>query len=397
MSAMTLNYLPDTAVSVETSGFSGVEVRSSSFPGFAETRMPVMIKFSRMLGAWVAEFRQNNIIIKEGRGAQNSDRLTITFSNETDIMIKTAANPGEQVKKVKKAISVVIYGKNTCKIEVNTRESNSNRASPLPANDEVSTPQRNVGSGLVGSVQRFLGNSNGGSTSPLPANNEVRSPLPANNEVRSPLGPIEQSTAPHQRTGGSSEAQDKEIARLREELRKRDEEIAALKKTIDDGLEELVKAKGAQLMSLNTKQLAAIEKIKENNIAIENAEKSLAETQKRADRIQSDLDAKNAQLAELGAKAEVMSLDCDKAMRSINEIRSHARLDRETADLLEDGVVLKYGTVTDSITGLDEELDKVDERIALIIKLQTSYNTELQNSIDTGSGELSNTQESGGQ
>ena len=397
MSAMTLNYLPDTAVSVETSGFSGVEVRSSSFPGFAETRMPVMIKFSRMLGAWVAEFRQNNIIIKEGRGAQNSDRLTITFSNETDIMIKTAANPGEQVKKVKKAISVVIYGKNTCKIEVNTRESNSNRASPLPANDEVSTPQRNVGSGLVGSVQRFLGNSNGGSTSPLPANNEVRSPLPANNEVRSPLGPIEQSTAPHQRTGDSSEAQDKEIARLREELRKRDEEIAALKKTIDDGLEELVKAKGAQLMSLNTKQLAAIEKIKENNIAIENAEKSLAETQKRADRIQSDLDAKNAQLAELGAKAEVMSLDCDKAMRSINEIRSHARLDRETADLLEDGVVLKYGTVTDSITGLDEELDKVDERIALIIKLQTSYNTELQNSIDTGSGELSNTQESGGQ
>ena len=397
MSAMTLNYLPDTAVSVETSGFSGVEVRSSSFPGFAETRMPVMIKFSRMLGAWVAEFRQNNIIIKEGRGAQNSDRLTITFSNETDIMIKTAANPGEQVKKVKKAISVVIYGKNTCKIEVNTRESNSNRASPLPANDEVSTPQRNVGSGLVGSVQRFLGNSNGGSTSPLPANNEVRSPLPANNEVRSPLGPIEQSTAPHQRTGDSSEAQDKEIARLREELRKRDEEIAALKKTIDDGLEELVKAKGAQLMSLNTKQLAAIETIKENNIAIENAEKSLAETQKRADRIQSDLDAKNAQLAELGAKAEVMSLDCDKAMRSINEIRSHARLDRETADLLEDGVVLKYGTVTDSITGLDEELDKVDERIALIIKLQTSYNTELQNSIDTGSGELSNTQESGGQ
>ena len=397
MSAMTLNYLPDTAVSVETSGFSGVEVRSSSFPGFAETRMPVMIKFSRMLGAWVAEFRQNNIIIKEGRGAQNSDRLTITFSNETDIMIKTAANPGEQVKKVKKAISVVIYGKNTCKIEVNTRESNSNRASPLPANDEVSTPQRNGISGLADSVQRFLGNSNGGSTSPLPANNEVRSPLPANNEVRSPLGPIEQSTAPQQRTGGSSEAQDKEIARLREELRKRDEEIAALKKTIDDGLEELVKAKGAQLMSLNTKQLAAIETIKENNIAIENAEKSLAETQKRADRIQSDLDAKNAQLAELGAKAEVMSLDCDKAMRSINEIRSHARLDRETADLLEDGVVLKYGTVTDSITGLDEELDKVDERIALIIKLQTSYNTELQNSIDTGSGELSNTQESGGQ
>ena len=65
--------------------------------------------------------------------------------------------------------------------------------------------------------------------------------------------------------------------------------------------------------------------------------------------------------------------------------------------MLEDGVVLKYGTVTNSITELDKELEKVDERIALIIKLQTSYNTELQNSIDTGSGELSNTQESGGQ
>ena len=92
-----------------------------------------------------------------------------------------------------------------------------------------------------------------------------------------------------------------------------------------------------------------------------------------------------------------MSLDCDKAMKSINELRGHAKLDRETADMLEDGVVLKYGTVTNSITELDKELDKVDERIALIIKLQTSYNTELQNSIDTGSGELSNTQESGGQ
>lgn len=406
MSGMTVNYMPNTAVTIESSGFVGVEVRSSSFPGSAETRMPVMIKFSRMIGAWVAEFEQKNITIKEGRGASSSDRLTISFSGETDIAIKTAASPGEQVKKFKKVTSVVIYGKNTCTIEVNTPQSNSQRSSPLPVNDEVSSPPRNSRPDLVSSVQRFLGSSQGGNNSgrsPLPVNNEVgaqqrNSPLPVNNEIntrQSPLGPIEHSSERQQ--GGSGSSQDKEITRLRDELKAKDEEIAALKKTIDDGLEELVKAKGAQLMSLNTKQLAAIEKIKENNIAIENAEKSLAETQKKADRIQSDLDAKNAQLAELGAKAEVMSLDCDKAMRSINEIKTHAKLNKETAELLEDGVVLKYGTVTNSITELDKELEKVDERIALIIKLQTNYNTELQNSIDTGSGELSNSQETGGQ
>ena len=83
MSAMTMNYLPNTAVAVEVCGFSGIEVRSSSFPGFAETRMPVMIKFSRMLGAWVAEFQQNNIIIKEGRGAQNSDALKRSTAGRT--------------------------------------------------------------------------------------------------------------------------------------------------------------------------------------------------------------------------------------------------------------------------------------------------------------------------
>ena len=409
MSGMTVNYTPNTAVAIEVSGFTGAEIRSSSFPGSAEARLPSMIKFSRMIGAWVAEFVGGTITIKEGRGSQSSDRLTVTLSRQRDVAVKTAASPGEQIKRFKNATSVVIYGKPACRIEVNTPQSSSVRQSPLPTNDEVSTPRRSTPD-LVSSVQRFLGGNNSRSSplpannevrSPLPANNEVRSPLPANNELRSPLPVNNEASSPsvqtEQRSNAANEAQEKELARLREELSKKDEEIAGLKKTIDDGLEELVKAKGAQLMALNTKQLAAIESIKENNIALENAEKSLAETQKKADRIQSDLDAKNAQLAELNAKAEVMSLDCEKAMRSINEIKTHAKLDKETAELLEDGVVLKYGTVTDSITGIEQELEKVDERIALIIRLQTNYNTELQNSIDTGSGELSNTQESGGQ
>ena len=399
MSGMTVNYTPNTAVAIEVSGFTGAEIRSSSFPGSAEARLPSMIKFSRMIGAWVAEFVGSTITIKEGRGSQSSDRLTVTLSRQRDVAVKTAASPGEQIKRFKNATSVVIYGKPACRIEVNTPQSSSVRQSPLPTNDEVSTPRRSTPD-LVSSVQRFLGGNNSRS-SPLPANNEVRSPLPANNELRSPLPVNNEASSPsvqtEQRSNAANEAQEKELARLREELSKKDEEIAGLKKTIDDGLEELVKAKGAQLMALNTKQLAAIESIKENNIALENAEKSLAETQKKADRIQSDLDAKNAQLAELNAKAEVMSLDCEKAMRSINEIKTHAKLDKETAELLEDGVVLKYGTVTDSITGIEQELEKVDEKIALIIRLQTNYNTELQNSIDTGSGELSNTQESGGQ
>ncbi len=419
MSGMTVNYTPNTAVAIEVSGFTGAEIRSSSFPGSAEARLPSMIKFSRMIGAWVAEFVGGTITIKEGRGSQSSDRLTVTLSRQRDVAVKTAASPGEQIKRFKNATSVVIYGKPACRIEVNTPQSSSVRQSPLPTNDEVSTPRRSTPD-LVSSVQRFLGGNNSRSSplpannevrsplpannevrSPLPANNEVRSPLPANNELRSPLPVNNEASSPsvqtEQRSNAANEAQEKELARLREELSKKDEEIAGLKKTIDDGLEELVKAKGAQLMALNTKQLAAIESIKENNIALENAEKSLAETQKKADRIQSDLDAKNAQLAELNAKAEVMSLDCEKAMRSINEIKTHAKLDNETAELLEDGVVLKYGTVTDSITGIEQELEKVDEKIALIIRLQTNYNTELQNSIDTGSGELSNTQESGGQ
>ncbi len=404
MSENTISYNPNTAVNIEVFGFTGVTVRSASNPVTVDTRMPVMIKFSRMIGSWVADFQGNNILIKEGKFSTSSERLTVSFSGNTDITVRSTGAPGEQVLKFNRVTSIVIIGKNACRIEVNNAQNTANRPSPLPVNNEVQRQPRTSPLPVNNEVQRQS------RPSPLPVNNEVRqvqrfSPLPVNDEVHraqgaSPLGAMEQGGMSAQGVSssqGGTAAQDREITRLRTELAQKDKEIEKLRNDITDSLEKLADAKGAELMSLNTRQLAAIEKIKENNIAIEKAEQSLTETQKKVDAVQRDLDAKNAQLAELGSKAEVMSLDCEKAMTAINEIRAHAKLDKETAELLEDGVELKKGTVTDTITELEKELDKVDEKIALIIRLKANYNTDLQNTIDTGSGELTNKQETGGQ
>ena len=92
----------------------------------------------------------------------------------------------------------------------------------------------------------------------------------------------------------------------------------------------------------------------------------------------------------------LQSTDVQDLQHQVEERRARLGLDEETLRLLEDDLLLKKGTISQGLTQADEVLEKAEERIALFIRLQEKFHTNVNATILGGNGTLSQKEEKGG-
>ena len=100
-----------------------------------------------------------------------------------------------------------------------------------------------------------------------------------------------------------------------------------------------------------------------------------------------------AEIRELYIQKEFLDLDCEAAEEELQELRTQVDLDSDTLALMDDGIVLKGGTVTATLTEVSKNMKDVEKRIASIIRFRTRFNDVVEEAIFSGDGTVLNSEE----
>lgn len=140
---------------------------------------------------------------------------------------------------------------------------------------------------------------------------------------------------------------------------------------------------------------ALVKQEKEISLKIEKLSLSKLEKESNICKLNESFKDLEEELQTLETKREILDLDCANASYEISGIKERLQLDEETASLLEDDIVLKKGTISNSLVELYNEIEVIEKRIALILKLRQRFNHHVTGAILTGNGDLSSELEEG--
>lgn len=343
-----LSYIPNSVLRFEVNTDERVAIQSSNnLAPVIDLKFPVSEPYARLMGRWIIECRGNVILMRETDSSVRDDCIVLSFQQqEVDVGVRYRDAGGDEASRITKVNRVDIYPREVGKIKIQTADPATTSRRPDPASE------------------------------------------------RGQAGPSESS----------------QIRQLKEELEREKAESKHLQDLLaarlDDALETMTRdrqaltsenqAKYQKILSLNEEMQRLRQDSRDVDAEIAETERSLADAQTRAQSGQDQLNSIREQVNELDAQREVSELDCDAARAQLEELRTHVHLDADTAALLEQEDRLKKGMVSRTLEEMDSELEKVEKRIAFILKYRSRFNQAVENAILTGDGTITAGEEAGG-
>lgn len=153
------------------------------------------------------------------------------------------------------------------------------------------------------------------------------------------------------------------------------------------------------LLSSNKEKLKLLKDIKNQKEQLDKDNESCCTEMKGIKTNIEELKKKQEELLrereQLNGVEEVLTLDCTEKQEEIRELKQQADLDKETIELLEDDRLLKKNSVAKTIENIEKELEAVERRIGLIIKIKETIGNKVQNTVLSGDGTISSEEEAG--
>lgn len=170
-----------------------------------------------------------------------------------------------------------------------------------------------------------------------------------------------------------------EIQSLRLELEKERTNIRMLNEMLKMRLDEFAQKEQKQVEALNAENQRLFSTLNMYHETICSIESQIEQKGREKMRLEKELKT-------LDEQKEFLELDCDAARNQVNDLKEQVHLDSETISLIEGDLSLKKGTITKTIPYLQKEVEKIEKRIALIIKVRREFDKKVNKTIFSGDG-----------
>lgn len=347
-----ISYIPGSIICFEPNTNQRVAIQSSrNFAPVIDLQFPVTVPYARLVGRWIIECKNNTIYLRENNSTAQDDRIRISFQQpDISVRIKCIAAENENLL-IHKVRVIDVYPREVGQLKVQTSEveSSTEPSGSEPTRISQPTPQ------------------------PAPSNDAIVQRLQA--ELK----------------------REKTITKnLQEIIAGRLDDILRLANENRDSLTESNRTKLQSANALSGEMDRLSQEVDSINQNIDGMNSNLVNLRRMIQERKEEMTRLQAQLDELSAQKELADLDCDEASKQLSELKQHLNLDANTLELLEDGYRLKHGTISKSLSEMEKEIERVEKRIAFILKFRTNFNHVVEDAIFNGDGTILTSDETGG-
>lgn len=340
----TFSYIPDSVLRFTVNADRHIRIRSSKDPASGmDPKLPVAEPYARLIGRWIIECTKNTILMRETPSRAESDYIELSFPlPETGVEAEYSGRGGRVTSKFENVGRICVYPREVGEVRVQSAGS----ARPSPGAEDI--PARII---------------------PKPASPAEKQPEPADASL---------------------------IRQLKEALAREQAYTKSLQEIIEKRLDDALQMLDREKKALTSENRAKQEELVSLDAEIEKLKRDIRETPAKIQSKKDELAVLQKQSQELDVQREAIELDCDKAKEQTEELKARVRMDRETAALLEEGDRLKRGTISKTLEEMDSEIEKVEKRIAFILKFRLKFNQIVEDTILGGDGTISAGEEAGG-
>ena len=344
-----LSYITGSVICIEPNTNQRVAIQSShNLAPVIDLQFPFTVPHARLVGRWIIECKNKTIFLRENNSSGQDDCIIVTFQQaDISVRVKCITEEGNENLLIPKVRGIYVYPREVGKMKIETSEMRNNTDILNPETTERShfTPANDV---TVESLKDELERAKTISDNLQKiVSGKLDDILRLANEKKEFLSDVNHS-------------------KLRD-ANKISNEVVQLAKEVEDINREIGEKNG------NLTDLRRIIQEQKDEVA----------------RIQKQIDEQNVQ-------KEILDLECDEAGKQLDELKLHLNLDADTIKLLEDGYRLKHGTISKSLSEIEKELKKVEERIVFILKFRTKFNHVVEDAILNSDGTILTSDETGG-
>lgn len=345
--------------------------------GAIDLQLPVERPYARLLGNWIVECKNQTILLRQNRTAATEDGLSISFEEEhVKIHAKMITDAGARTETfdISGEISItndtIVSASGTKEAAKETREEEPVKKESFkkePSKEEPSKKETRKESGTDSGELEAL-------------RHELELEKLRSKQLQHVL-----------------EARMDDFVKLaREASEKLSEEEEEKLRLCEEMIGEKAK-QTAKLEDLDEKRKRMEDELVSREKEIVAKEDELADLEESIQEKKKNLEDIFKKIEELKAQGEVTELDCDKAKDELEEIKTRINLDQETIDLLESSNYrLKRGTVSKTMAEIEKEIEKVEKRIGLFLKIREKFNKTVEEAIFARDGVISEAEEAGG-
>lgn len=358
-------YSPGTMIRFQVDTNQRVAIQSArNLAPVLDLQFPVDEPYARMFGRWVVACVDQKITMIESPSTNEEDKIIISFQQpDVTVQITRRIQTGMVQKRIQQVRQIEVYPRKVGKIKVQTGESVPNTGHSV----EVPPPEQQHRQ--------------------VRENNQVRE-----NSREQQNHPIQQN---HQ-----VQQNDELVNRLKAELEQERQTNQQLQKLVNVRLEQALDAAAQQRECLDAAGRQTLSEYEasmaRNADEITRREQKIAQCTQTLEAQRQQLESQQRQLDDLTQQSELVNLDCEQAQRQLEELQAQWNMDQESMTLLEESGRLKHGSVLRSLQAMQEELDKVEKRIAAIIRYRSRFNQAVEETIFNGDGTILTTEEAGG-
>jgi hypothetical protein len=347
-----LSYTPNTIIEFEVDTKQMVAIQSvNNLAPVINLKFPVCDAQACLVGRWIIECKKQTIYLRENDSEETDDCIVVSFQ-EGIVKIKAVYFSESQpiVQTFDKTSRIDVYPREVGKLKIQTAQ-----AQQIPTEDVSSSVER----------------------------------VPE---------------------GHNSNNAGEETQRLKEKLEREEDIVKHLREIVDAKIDEAISAasQNMEYLSSDIQEKLKIHnsllneqtrlEVEEKNVLdmIDTANLNINDTRNIVDRKKIELVELQHQLKTLEEQKELIDLDCDASQKQVDEIKAQVNLDAETAELLESEGRLKHGSISKTLQEMDKEIEKVEKKIAFIIKYRTKFNQVVEDAIFNGDGTILTSDEAGG-
>lgn len=345
-------YDPGTIIRFELQTNQRVAIQSSNnLASVMDLKFPVEEPYARLVGRWIIECRNHMIFMRENGSAEWDDCMVISFQqSRVDVNVESFSAEGNKTSCFQSVNRIDVYPREVGKIKIQTREQPSKAAEY----EEACLKEENSGPAVMQTEETL--------------ERQLRSDLEQEKTVAKHL----------------QEIIDSKLDKMMQAAEKNNQYLSAESKSKLQELEELNREEDSREQELQE----IVTQIDEANQRIEARNAKIQAQKDILDNIQSQLD-------ELNSQQELVELDCDAAQAQLEEMKARMGADADTLVLLENGCQLKHGTISKALDEMNKEIEKVEKRIAFILKFRTKFNQTIEDAIFSGDGTILTSDETG--
>lgn len=182
---------------------------------------------------------------------------------------------------------------------------------------------------------------------------------------------------------GQAETESGELEKITQETVEADTQLKRIRRELAQSREELRQKKEELRKSTEEKESAEIE---------------LAQSEKDQKKREEELAVLRTQLDQLRERSEVSELDVSSVSEEIRAMKERLAEDTLSVTTMEEDSLIGTGTVKASLKKAEEELERAEKKIGLIIRLRETINDRVQEAVvRKGTGFLTVAGETGGE